>query len=75
MWHTNEDNSVPAMNTYLYAQGLLEHKVDHECHTFHKGKHGLSLANEQSAKDMSEAYRLPHVAGWFSMAIEWLKEQ
>lgn len=63
---------MPVLNTYRYAQALAEHGVDHECHIFHRGRHGLSLATDQTAKD--DAHKDAHVAHWFDLAVEWLKE-
>lgn len=72
IWHTNTDGTVPAENTLLYAQALLKHGVDAECHLYHRGCHGLSLANEQTK--VREEHKNPHVAGWIDTAMEWLEE-
>lgn len=72
IWHTAADDGVPVRNTYRYAAALAEHGVDHDCHVFHRGRHGLSLATPQSAKDAS--YQSGHVAHWIDLAIEWLEE-
>ena len=74
VWHTVSDQSVPVENSLRYVQALQQHHINHEYHTFHKGKHGLSLANKQSAKQYDDAYILPHVASWFTLAIEWLDD-
>lgn len=73
IWATATDGSVPARNTLAYAQALLAHGVDHECHIFHRGRHGLSLANAQTAK--TPEHDQPHVAHWFDLALEWLAEE
>ena len=72
IWHTNTDGTVPAENTLLFAQALLRHGVDSECHMYHRGCHGLSLANEQTK--VRGEHLNPHVAGWFDTAFEWLEE-
>lgn len=74
IWHTVSDEGVPVQNTLQYVQKLEEHKINFECHLFHRGRHGLSLANAQSAKIMDETYINPHAAKWFSLMIEWLNE-
>ena len=74
VWHTVSDNGVPALNTLLYSTALLKNGIDHECHTYHLGKHGLSLANKQSAKMFNNDYINEHVASWFGLAIKWLQE-
>lgn len=70
LWHTATDETVPVRNAYLYAQALAAHGVDHECHVFHAGRHGLSLATEQSAR-WADCVN-PHVERWLDLAIEWL---
>ena len=72
IWHTNTDGTVPAENTLLFAQALLRHGVDSECHMYHRGCHGLSLANEQTK--VRGEHLNPHVAGWIDIAFEWLEE-
>lgn len=72
IWHTAADDGVPVRNTYRYVAALAEHGVDHDCHVFHRGRHGLSLATSQSAKD--ESYKNGHVARWIDLAVEWLEE-
>lgn len=72
IWHTNTDGTVPAENALLFAQALLRHGVDSECHMYHRGCHGLSLANEQTK--VRGEHLNPHVAGWFDTAFEWLEE-
>ena len=72
IWHTNTDGTVPAENALLFAQALLRYGVDSECHMYHRGCHGLSLANEQTK--VRGEHLNPHVAGWFDTAFEWLEE-
>ncbi len=72
IWATATDGTVPARNALAYAEALLANGVDHECHIFHQGHHGLSLANAQVAK--TPEYNQPHVARWFNLALEWLAE-
>lgn len=70
LWHTVTDATVPVRNSYLYAQALALHGVDHELHVFHEGRHGLSLATAQTAHYPGDA--VPHVAHWVDLAVEWL---
>ncbi len=72
LWHTATDATVPVRNAYLYAQALAAAGVDHECHVFHEGRHGLSLATEQTAHRPDDV--LPHVARWLDLAVAWLRE-
>ena len=72
LWHTAADETVPVRNAYLYAEALAARGVDHECHVFHEGRHGLSLATEQSAR--WDDCVSPHVARWLDLATEWLAD-
>lgn len=72
LWHTAPDATVPVRNSYLYAGALAEHGVDHECHVFHAGRHGLSLATRESEHYPGDV--VPHVAHWLDLAVEWLKD-
>lgn len=72
LWHTATDGTVPVRNAYLYAGALAAQGVDHECHVFHKGRHGLSLATAQTAHREGDV--VPHVARWLELALEWLDE-
>lgn len=73
IWHTAADQGVPAVNTYLYAAALAHAGVDHDCHVFHAGRHGLSLATPQTSKRAEHV--VPHVAHWIDLAVEWLDEE
>lgn len=70
LWHTATDETVPVNNAYLYAAALARAGVDHELHVFHAGRHGLSLADGQTAHRPGDA--APHVARWLDLAAEWL---
>ncbi len=72
IWHTAEDGFVPAENTLRYASALAQAGVDFDCHIFHRGRHGLSLATDQTGAD--EEHRDAHVARWLDLALEWLSE-
>jgi acetyl esterase/lipase len=60
--HTSEDKAVPAQNSLLFYQALIEHRVPAELHIFEKGRHGLGLA--QKTLDMKR---------WPDLCIQWLK--
>ncbi len=49
LWHTSTDASVPVSNSLRYAEALKNHGIRHSLHIFSRGKHGLSLANEEWA--------------------------
>lgn len=75
MWHTDEDTTVPAENSLLFAMALRKAGVSLEYHLFPRGRHGLSLANEESAKaGLEEEYIVPCCQQWIPLAERWLKE-
>ena len=74
MWHTMDDEAVPVENTLLFSRGLKEHQVPQEVHLFSHGKHGLSLATKEVNEEGTGREADPHVAHWFELAAEWLKE-
>ena len=44
LFHTNEDQGVPAENSVLFYLALREHDVPAELHIFAEGHHGVGLA-------------------------------
>lgn len=73
MWHTDEDKTVPAENSLLFALALRKAGVSLEYHLFPQGRHGLSLAADDSAKP-GEEYVVPCCQQWISLAKRWLME-
>ncbi len=47
LWHTWEDETVPVYNSLQLASAMEEAGVPFALHIFHKGRHGLSLADER----------------------------
>ncbi len=64
LWHTAEDEYVPAEHTYRLATSLAAHSVPHAVHVFAHGTHSLGLA--EGAGD---------AAGWTALAAAWIREQ
>lgn len=50
LWHTEEDNTVPVENTYLFANALRKNGVPFAHYVFPKGGHGLSVASFEQFK-------------------------
>ncbi len=46
LWHTRQDTAVPCRNSLLLAAALEEQGVPFAMHIYHKGVHGLSVADE-----------------------------
>ncbi|RGY97247.1 alpha/beta hydrolase [Clostridium sp. AM58-1XD] len=74
MWHTDEDATVPAENSMLFAMALRKAGVSLEYHLFPHGRHGLSLATEDSAKpeEDGKVYVVPCCQQWIPLVKEWL---
>ena len=50
IFHTYEDQAVPAENALLFVSSLRKFKVPCEFHLFHKGRHGVGLGREGNKK-------------------------
>lgn len=74
LWHTATDGLVPAMNSLLMAQALAEKEIPYELHIYPQGPHGLSLADERTAKADHPQFIIPYVTHWVDDSIQFLKE-
>lgn len=61
LWHTANDEAVPAENAMIYAMALSEHNISYELHIYPDGRHGLALANDN-----------PYVGQWKKSLELWL---
>lgn len=73
LWHTADDELVPARNALLFATALAEQNVPYELHIFDHGVHGLALADEVT--EAQARFISPHCQIWMELAIKWLKRQ
>lgn len=73
LWHTADDELVPAKNSLLFAAALGEQGVPYELHIFDKGVHGLALADEVT--EANDRFINPHCQIWIDLAVKWLKRQ
>ena len=74
LWVTREDQVVPIINSISYISELNKNNIPLEFHIFNHGPHALALANTMTAtKDQEKPY-LPHVAHWFNLMMEWIKD-
>lgn len=74
LWHTYTDQSVPVENSLLLAGALRRAGIPLEMHIFPEGKHGLSLAIEETKAGDNENVNL-HAAQWFGLCLNWLNLQ
>lgn len=72
LFHTADDNVVPAVQSLAYSQKLIELGIPCELHMYEAGGHGLSLADQTT---MTYAHQdNPRVQSWFELAVEFFKE-
>ena len=72
IWHTCTDGTVPVENTLLFMSALAKSKVRFEAHIFPEGRHGSSLANDQTCSGIPELI-IPEAMQWIDEAIDWTK--
>ncbi|MDE6504961.1 MAG: alpha/beta hydrolase [Clostridia bacterium] len=72
IWHTAEDNSVPAENSFLLASAYKKAGVPFALHIFEKGGHGLSLSTAETSDGTQHDLSLAHVGKWVGLALDWL---
>jgi acetyl esterase/lipase len=64
VWHTAEDQAVPAENSLRFYSALVQAGVPSELHIFAEGKHGVGLAAD-----------IPGANQWPQLCHAWLKRQ
>lgn len=64
MWHTADDDGVPAENCLLLAMALSRCQIPYELHVYQNGPHGLGLAGQDK-----------QVGTWPGLCALWLKKQ
>jgi acetyl esterase/lipase len=62
LWHTYEDKAVPPMNSIVFYEAMIKHKVPGELHIYEKGQHGVGLAA-----------KIPGTSDWPNACQRWLK--
>jgi acetyl esterase/lipase len=70
--HTNEDRSVPAENSLLFALALRKALVPVELHLFERGTHGLGMGTGWAKRKIppDEAF-----GAWTRLCETWLKRR
>lgn len=71
LWHTAEDETVPVMNSLLYAQALAAHQIPFSLHVYPYGAHGMATVDEQTNNGLSPGAM--HAAAWMEAAKKWLR--
>lgn len=74
LWHTAEDEMVPASGSIRFAQRMIENNIPVELHLFPFGVHGLSIATPEVDDFPKGRHADPHVATWMQESIQWLNQ-
>lgn len=74
LWHTVTDASVPVENSLLLAAALQNAHVNFEMHLYPSGRHGLSLATEETAGNQ-EGLLEPCCQNWISLVQSWIENR
>jgi acetyl esterase/lipase len=61
--HASDDQAVPSLNSLVFYQSLLKHKVPAEMHIYQGGGHGFGMKNP-TTRDL-----------WMDRAQNWLESQ
>ncbi len=72
IWHTWEDEPLPADHSLKLAAAYADEGCPFELHIFQPGRHGLSLAAPITSSGRSDFVE-PRVQAWFPMAVAWLQ--
>ena len=71
IWHTATDTTVPVISSLRMAESYYRKGIRMSLHIFPYGRHGISLATEQSsAGDPGNV--VPTAESWASLAYEWM---
>lgn len=74
LWHTVTDDTVPVENSLLLAAALRRAGVSFEMHLYSRGRHGLSLATEETAGSRENSVE-PSCQNWISLVQSWLERR
>jgi acetyl esterase/lipase len=72
IWSTFADDNVPAENSLLWVQAMMQHKIPVEYHMYEKGRHGLSLASELTDNQDHTCIQ-EECQSWVDLAETWLQ--
>lgn len=78
LWHTLKDQSVSVLNSIRLLEKLHEKNISVEAHFYPEGRHGLSLANQDTPFENEDKLIFEkenkHVATWFETLEKWLED-
>lgn len=70
IWHTYEDQVVPAMNSLLLSEAMYKNNVQFELRVYPEGNHGLSLSNKMTTRPIRVSPEKVQV--WVKDSIDFL---
>ena len=73
LWHTANDDCVPAENSLVMAGALATAGVPVELHVFPNGPHGLSVCTRETAAGGKTENLYAYVGRWVPWALRFLK--
>lgn len=73
IWHTAEDELVPARNSIQLAAALEANGVAHELHLFPGGVHGIALGDVTT--DVGGRFLNREAAGWPQLMADFIRKQ
>lgn len=62
LFHAQNDNSVPVINSILYYESMIKNKVKGALFIFPKGEHSIGISNKTELTD-----------NWKKICVDWLK--
>ena len=74
LWHTRQDMTVPCRNSLLLAEALEAQGVPFALHIYHKGPHGLSVADETAYPVGALPAVSRDVPGWVESMLDFFRE-
>ena len=75
IWHTAADELVPVENSFMLAAAYRAAGVPCELHIFERGRHGLSLACDETCDGAASDVALYRVGAWSGLALDWLSSR
>ncbi len=72
LWHTVADETVPVENSLLLAAALQKNHICYEMHLYPRGRHGLSLATQETAGTREGSVE-PCCQSWISLVQSWVE--
>lgn len=74
LWHTRQDTAVPCRNSLLLSCALEEQGVPFALHIYHRGPHGLSVADETAYGVGAVPTVSNDVPGWVEAMLNFFRE-